>query len=118
MSDPFDKVFQALAHTDRRRILDIVRDRPGILIGELAAQFDFSRIAVHKHVEVLEAAELLISQRQGRVRHLYFNLIPIQKIHERWTDDYSAAWAAGLTRFAQRIEEKVEGHDRKRKSGL
>lgn len=118
MSDDLNIVFHALAHSDRRRILDIVRDRPGIQMGELATNFDFSRIAVHKHVRVLEAAELVISERQGRVRQLYFNLVPIQKIYERWTDDYSAAWAAGLTRFARRVEERAGRHDRKRKSGL
>lgn len=118
MNDGSIIVFHALAHPDRCRILDIVRDQPGIQMGMLASNFDFSRIAVHKHVQVLEAAELLISERQGRVRQLYFNLVPIQMIYERWTDEYSAAWAAGLTRFARRVEEQAGQHDRKRKSGL
>lgn len=118
MNDAFDNVFQALAHGDRRRILEIVRDRPGIQMGELAAEFEYSRIAVHKHVQVLEASDLLISERQGRVRRLYFNLIPIQRIYEHWTDEYSAAWAAGLTRFARRVEGNVEQDERKRESGI
>jgi len=119
MSDDFDKVFQALAHEGRRRILDLVRERPGIQIGALAAKFDCSRIAVHKHVEILEAVDLLISERQGRVRRLYFNLVPVQRIYERWTDAYSAAWAAGITRFARRAEERAGGKNAgNRKSSL
>ncbi len=117
MSDDADLVFHALSSADRRRILDIVRGRPGIQIGELASNFDCTRIAIHKHVRVLEAADLVISERQGRVRKLYFNLVPIQTIYERWTDDYSGDWAAGLTRFARGIEEQTR-HVRKRKSGL
>ena len=80
MNDELDAVFHALANPDRRKILDIVRDHPGILIGELAAHFEFSRIAVQKHVHVLETSGLIISERHGRVRQLYFNLIPIQMI--------------------------------------
>jgi len=118
MSDEFDTVFRALAHPDRRRILDIVRDQPGIQMGELAAHFDFTRIAVLKHVRVLEAAELLISERQGRVRLHFFNLVPIQMIYERWTDDYSTIWAAGLTRFARNVEKTVGQRGGKRKSGI
>jgi len=118
MSDGFDPVFQALAHADRRRILDIVRERPGIQIGALAEKFAHSRIAVHKHVAVLEAANLLVSERHGRVRRLYFNLVPIQKIYEHWTDAYSAAWAAGLTRFARKVEDNVRRDAGKRKSSL
>ena len=118
MSDAIDIIFHALAHSDRRRILDIVRGQPGIQMGEMAAHFDVTRIAVHKHVQVLEAANLMISERRGRVRQLYFNLVPIQMIYERWTDDYSAAWAAGLTRFARKAEEEAGRHGGKRTSGL
>lgn len=118
MDDDADNVFHALAHADRRRILDIVRAEPGMQMGALAAKFTLSRIAVHKHVQVLEAADLLVSERQGRTRKLYFNLVPIQKIYERWTDQYSAAWAAGLTRFARRAEKQAGKHGRARKSSL
>lgn len=118
MTDGNDKVFRALAHRDRRNMLDIIRDRPGIPIGELAANFDCTRVAVHKHVRVLEEADLVVSEKLGRVRRLYFNLVPIQAIYERWTDDYSAAWAAGLTRFARGVENRKGQDDRKRKSGF
>ena len=40
-----DAVFAALAHASRRRMLDILRDRPGLSVGELATRFDTSRIS-------------------------------------------------------------------------
>ncbi|CAG0911431.1 unnamed protein product, partial [Cyprideis torosa] len=68
-----DAVFQALAHTTRRQILDIVRDKAGLSVGELARHFDVSRIAVMNHLAVLEKAGLIISEKTGRTRKLYLN---------------------------------------------
>jgi len=101
-----DAVFQALAQTSRRRMLDIVKQQPGIGVGALASDFDVSRIAVMKHLAVLEQAGLIVSEKHGRVRKLYFNAAPIQMIHERWTSEYSAYWAGQLTRIKYIAEAK------------
>lgn len=102
-----DAVFQALAHESRRRMLDIVKEEPGIGVGALATEFDVSRIAVMKHLTVLEDAGLIISEKDGRVRKLYFNAAPIQMIHDRWTTEYSAYWAGQLTRIKYLAETKA-----------
>ena len=94
-----DALLQALGNESRRRILDIVKVRPGIGVGELASEFDVSRIAVMKHLAVLEQANLIASEKEGRVRRLYFNAAPIQMIHDRWTSEYSAYWAGHVTRI-------------------
>lgn len=102
MIDPDDElspVFAALAHETRRRILDLLRDRPGAGVGEIAAEFDVSRIAVMKHLQTLEDAQLIISEKDGRMRRLYFNAAPIRMIYDRWTDDYSDYWAGETTRI-------------------
>ena len=117
-SRSMDDVFQALAHASRRTLLDRIRDAPGSNVKTLCRGFDFSRIAVMKHLAVLEKAGLVVSRKKGRERVFYFNAVPIQQIHERWTDEYSAAWAAGLTRFARKVEDDVGRHARKRKSGI
>lgn len=98
-AEDMDAVFQALAHESRRRMLDIVKEEPGIGVGALAGEFDVTRIAVMKHLAVLEDANLIISQKDGRTRKLYFNAAPIQMIHDRWTTEYSAYWAGHLTRI-------------------
>jgi DNA-binding transcriptional ArsR family regulator len=103
-----DAVFQALAHESRRQILDIVKESPGIGVGELAACFDCSRVAVIKHLAVLEQANLLHSERHGRTRRLYFNAIPIQMIYDRWTTEYSAYWSGALTAIKYRAEARNE----------
>lgn len=103
--ESMDKVFHALASGTRREILDIVRDAPGASVAEVAGHFDVSRIAVMKHLNVLESAELLISEKRGRQRCLYVNTVPIQMIHERWTTEYSALWAGKLTGLKYRLEQ-------------
>lgn len=95
--DEMDAVFHALAHAHRRRILDLVKERPGQTVGELAKSFDVSRIAVMNHLAVLEQAGLLVSEQDGRSRRLYLNAVPIQMIHERWTTEYGAVWARRVT---------------------
>jgi len=102
--DSMNHVFEALAHPVRRKILDVVKDRPGCSVHEVCDFFEISRIAVMKHLRVLARAELIVSRKEGRTRELYFNAVPIQMIHERWTTDYSALWASGLTRIKYRIE--------------
>lgn len=118
--DDMDAVFQALSNASRRRMLDIVRGEPGIGVGALADDFDVSRIAVMKHLAVLEEANLIVSERDGRVRRLYFNAAPIQMIHDRWTDEYSAFWAGQVARIkylaegrgASRGDDKKKGGNR------
>ena len=103
-----EAVFQALAHESRRRMMDIVKDKPGIGVGVLASHFDVSRIAVMKHLSVLEDAGLILSEKSGRTRRLYFNATPIQMIYERWTTEYSAHWASRMTRIKHLAEARAE----------
>lgn len=105
-SESMDTLFQALAAASRREILDIVRARPGCSVMDVCKHFDISRIAVMKHVNVLEKANLLISEKEGRTRRLYFNAAPIQMIYDRWTDEYSAYWSGQLTRIKYLAEER------------
>jgi DNA-binding transcriptional ArsR family regulator len=109
-------VFAALAHETRRRILDLLRDKPGSGVGEIAGSFDVSRIAIMKHLTVLEDAHLIVSQKDGRTRRLYFNAAPIQMIYDRWTDDYSGYWAGEITRLKYLAEKRASEPGKKARS--
>lgn len=101
-------VFAALASETRRRILDVLKDQPGCSVRHVASHFDMSRIAVMKHLRVLEDAGLVTSEKVGRTRRLHFNAVPIQMIHERWTTEFSAFWAGSLTQLKYRLESRGE----------
>lgn len=107
-----DNVFAALAHGTRRKILDLLRDSPGISVGVLARSFDVSRIAIMNHLSVLEKAQLVVSEKKGRSRLLYLNLVPLQMIHERWSDEYGQHWAGRLTGIKFLAEKKAKGENK------
>ncbi|GJL95621.1 MAG: transcriptional regulator [Hyphococcus sp.] len=98
--------------------MDIVKEEPGINVGALASAFDVSRIAVMKHLAVLEEASLIVSEKDGRSRKLYFNAAPIQMIHDRWTTEYSAYWAGQITRIKYLAEAREEKTNQNSKRGI
>jgi len=100
-SDRLDAVFFALASEPRRRILDVLKKEPGCNVNRVCEYMDndIGRFAVMKHLTTLEGAGLVIAERSGRERRLWFDPTPIQWIHERWTTEISAYWAARLTRL-------------------
>ncbi len=102
-----DGVFQALAHESRRRMLDIVKENPGVGVGALAAEFDVTRIAVMKHLAVLEEAGLVVSEKDGRTRRLYFNAAPIRLIYDRWTSELSDYWSGKVARIKYLAERRA-----------
>ena len=104
--DPLDPVFDALASHDRRRMLDIVQESPGMSIAALATHFEMSKVGVLKHVRLLESAGLVHTEKRGRERRLYFNVMPIQAIYDRWTDCYSEFWASRVADLKHRLESR------------
>jgi DNA-binding transcriptional ArsR family regulator len=64
-----DAVLRALAEPQRRRILQLVRDRE-LPAGEIADQFAITPQAVSQHLRVLKDAGLLNERREG-TRRLY-----------------------------------------------
>ena len=102
--DEMDAVFAALSAEARRRVLDILKREPGCNVNRVCEFFEIGRVAVLKHIDVLEDANLVISEKVGRERLLWFNPVPIHMIHERWTTEFSAYWAGRLTRMKYRVE--------------
>ena len=103
--DEMDLVFAALASEPRRRILDVLKKEPGCNVNRVCEFFDeMGRVAVLKHIDVLEGANLVISEKHGRERLMWFNPVPIHMIHDRWTTEFSAYWAGGLARMKYRLE--------------
>jgi len=96
-------LWRALADPTRRRILDLLRQRP-LITGEIAAQFPISRIAVMRHLEVLGEAGLVTSRKRGRERWHYLNTVPLHKLHQRWADPAAAGFSSALLRLQDTVE--------------
>lgn len=99
-----DLVFKALAGSDRRRILDLLRDAP-LTTGDICKQLPWlNRCTVMQHLGVLENAHLIITRKDGRSRWNYLDVSPIQRIHERWIEAYAAPSANLLSKLQQDLE--------------
>jgi len=60
-----DKVFEALASTPRRKILAYLSEAE-LTAGEIASRFDMSKPAISKHLQILESAGLVSSEKRGQ----------------------------------------------------
>jgi DNA-binding transcriptional ArsR family regulator len=86
-----EEVFKALADPTRRELLDELFRRDGQTLGALAGRFTMTRVAVAKHLRVLEAAGLVATRRRGREKLHYLNPVPIRLIHDRWVNKYNGS---------------------------
>ena len=61
-----------------------LRVRGGLTLGELCKGHDMTRQAVTKHLVMLEAANLVVTKKQGREKLHFLNAVPIHDISVRW----------------------------------
>ncbi|MBB3662537.1 DNA-binding transcriptional ArsR family regulator [Prauserella sediminis] len=85
-------VFKALADPTRRTILDELTERTGQTLFELCGRLTTrhglasSRQAISQHLDVLEAAGLVETRREGRYKFHYLDTGPLEEITVRWLD--------------------------------
>jgi DNA-binding transcriptional ArsR family regulator len=83
-------VFKALADETRRLILDELAERDGQSLFELCTRLigkhgiGSSRQAISQHLEVLEAAGLVTTRREGRYKFHHLDTTPLRAISDRW----------------------------------
>jgi uncharacterized protein YndB with AHSA1/START domain/DNA-binding transcriptional ArsR family regulator len=82
--------------------------RDGQTLNALASRFDMTRVAVAKHLHLLEDAGLVVTRRRGREKLHYLNPVPIRLVHDRWVSKYTEAWTAGLADLKRDLEAAVE----------
>lgn len=85
-------IYHALAASARRTILDELCERDGQTLYELCTRLtmkhglDMSRQAISQHLDVLEAAGLVKTERDGRYKYHYLDTRPLEEIRKRWLD--------------------------------
>ena len=111
--EDLDHVWKALANPHRRRILDLLRERPRTT-GELSETLDENRFLVMQHLNLLREADLVTVEVDGRRRINHLNPVPIQHIYERWVGKYQGDWAAALVGLKRTVEGKSAKHEARR----
>ena len=85
-----DRVFQGLADSTRRAVLERLSRGPAA-VSELAAPFSMSLPSFLQHLDVLEDCGLVKSRKAGRVRT--YQLTPRRlRVAEDWLEKQRAVW--------------------------
>lgn len=108
-SAQFDRMFQALADPYRRRFVEQLARGPAS-VKELAGPADVQLPAVLKHLRVLEASGIVVSEKDGRVRTYRMRPDAFRPMR-RWIDDRQAAMNAAFDRLASLMAEMPEEKD-------
>ncbi len=99
-----DDVFKALADGSRRQLLDRLHEKNGQTLAELSAVLEMSRQAVSKHLAILEAANLISTQRRGREKLHFINAVPIHEIADRWIGKFERPRLRALADLKRTLE--------------
>ena len=91
--------FAALSDPTRRLLLDRLSEKWGLTLSALAEDLPMTRQAVAKHLAVLEAAELVATERDGRCKRHYLNPMPLAKMARRWLGRFEDVPLAAMAGF-------------------
>lgn len=103
--DDLDNVFRALADPTRRALLDALFAVDGQTTTLLCEHFpEMTRFGVMKHLSVLEQANLVITNREGRTKLHHLNPVPIQQVADRWIGKYAQPFTRALVGLQVGVE--------------
>jgi DNA-binding transcriptional ArsR family regulator len=96
--------FEVLAEPSRRRILDLLRQRPRA-VGELVEMLGMSQPGVSKHLRVLREAGLVRVRPDAQRRWYELEPGPLAEI-DAWIEPYRAFWADRLDALEAHLDEE------------
>jgi len=108
--DQLSRIFLALAHPVRRKILSSLTER-NASVQELAEPFDISLVAIIKHLKILEKGGLIKMDKVGQLRMSYFQPEPLKEA-DAWMKDYRQFWDESF----DKLDEYIVEHKKKEKN--
>ena len=99
-----DRLFHALGDPTRRAILDLVVDRP-MSVSSLAEPLKVTLTAVTQHLQILEQAGLVHTEKVGRVRTCRIEPTGFNALEE-WIRAHRTAWERKLDRLGEMLDEE------------
>lgn len=87
-------VFQAIADPTRRAIISLIA-LTAMTPNAIAENFDCSRQAISKHIQVLVECDVVKQTQQGREIYYELNVKKMKEI-DKWLEQFRAIWE---TRF-------------------
>lgn len=102
--DRYNRILKALGNTQRRKILDLIKNQPRTTSDLCNSLDDLDRCTIMQHLDVLERADLIVVKHKGKYRWNYINLFPIKEIHDRWISKYSINTLDLLSKLKRDLE--------------
>lgn len=99
-----DDSFSALSDPTRRAILERLGNGSAS-ISELAGAAGITLTGVKKHVQILERAELLTTEKRGRTRYCRLGPKQLEDVSD-WIDSYRRSWDERYSRLDEILERK------------
>jgi DNA-binding transcriptional ArsR family regulator len=105
-----DSALAALADPTRRRVVDLLRERPR-RAGELAGAFEMSAPAMSRHLRVLRESGLVDGDTvEGDARVRLYRLRPASfAALYAWLGRMDVLWAGQLEAFAEHVGRRKKG---------
>jgi DNA-binding transcriptional ArsR family regulator len=94
--------FAVLAEPHRRRILDLLLERPRA-VGELVQELGLTQPGTSKHLKVLREAGLVRMRPDAQRRVYELQLEPLAEVHE-WLEPYRRMWAGRLDALERHLD--------------
>jgi DNA-binding transcriptional ArsR family regulator len=101
-----DRTFGALSDPTRREILERLAEGPAS-ISELTRPAGMSMPGLLKHVRILEQAQLVTTEKQGRVRQCRLDPGHLDDA-ERWIQASRRRWERRLDRLGSYLERQAD----------
>jgi DNA-binding transcriptional ArsR family regulator len=98
--------FEVVAEPTRRRILDLLCERPRP-VGELVDALGLSQPGVSKHLRVLREARLVDVRQDAQRRFYEVRPEPLSEI-DAWLEPYRRMWAGHLDALERHLGEHKE----------
>ncbi len=83
-------VFQAIADPTRRAILLLLASH-AMTPNALAEEFNSSRQAVSKHIQILSECDLVRQEQKGREIYYHINSAQLKEI-DKWIEQFKKIW--------------------------
>ncbi|MGO2112156.1 MAG: ArsR/SmtB family transcription factor [Pseudoclavibacter sp.] len=97
-------VFTLVAEPSRRRILDELSQRDGMLVGDIVAATGLTQSNVSKHLGVLRRGHLVTEVSEGKARRYRIEPAALAPIDD-WLAPYRRRWTDAIDALARHLDE-------------
>lgn len=94
--------FHAIADANRRKLLDLLRDRERC-VRDLVPHLGITVGAVSQHLKILHQSGLVAWRKQGRFRFYRTRAAPLKQVDD-WLERYREHWQLSLDRLGDYLD--------------